>query len=250
MPSSPVDIMISNLFWYDGRRDRAGYKRGDSCARYDPYEFRLSDGGLDQVVLNVVKHVYPAKVETVSFKLSTNTVKAGEPIIAYVTLKNTGQYTQRYKIAINLGPPKAGWELKEDGLLASKIVKVPPGEKTFQIPITMDKPGSYILVVDNWRIGQFDPGEPLVASLTVTTPTPYELEKEIKSISSTVSDIQTRVHTLETEMSRISESVTTLSSSVEALSAQTATITNAVMGVGILTIILVIIAIALIQRKK
>jgi ABC-type transport system substrate-binding protein len=137
----------------------------------DPYEYRIHDTGINDLCWNILKHVYPAEVDLVDFKLSKNTAEIGETVTAKVTLKNNGKYEQRYKVAINLGPAKPGWELTEENLLAWKIVKVPPGETTVELPIKINEVGSYVLVVDNWRIGQFDPGEPLTAPLSVTLPT-------------------------------------------------------------------------------
>jgi len=152
----------------------------------DPYPYRTFDNGVQRLNWHFLKYVYPAKVETVSFSLSKEICEVGETVTAYVKLRNTGDYEQRYKVAINLGPAKPGWELTEEGLLAWKIVKVPPKSTiTVELPITIEEPGSYILVVDNWRIGQFDPGEPLTMPLTVLTPTPAQTVTITSTVTST-----------------------------------------------------------------
>lgn len=152
----------------------------------DPYPYRTFDNGVQRLNWHFLKYVYPAKVETVSFRLSKDTAEVGETVTAYVKLKNTGRYEQRYKVAINLGPAKPGWELTEEGLLAWKIVKVPAGgEITVELPITIREAGSYVLVVDNWRIGQFDPGEPLTVPLTILVPTPAQIITVTSTVTST-----------------------------------------------------------------
>jgi hypothetical protein len=140
----------------------------------DPYEYRIHDTGINDLLWNILKHVYPAKVETTAFTLSKNTAQVGETVTATVTLDNTGGYEQNYKVAVSLGTPKAGWELNETGLLGWKIVTVQPGTTTVTIPITINEIGTYVIAVDNWRIGEWDPNDPLTAALSVTTPTPAQ----------------------------------------------------------------------------
>mgnify|MGYP000005720525 CR=1 FL=1 len=136
----------------------------------DPYDYRIQDCGTLPCSWNPLRRLYPAKVDTVSFTLSKYEAEVGETVTAYVTLRNRGEYEQRYKVVINLGPAKAGWELTEEGIVAWKIVKVPPGETTVELPIKFDEAGSYVLVVDNWRIGKYDPGDPMEVVLTVKAP--------------------------------------------------------------------------------
>ena len=136
----------------------------------DPYDYRIQDCGTLPCSWNPLRRIYPAKVDLVDFTLSRDVAEVGETVIAHVTLRNKGSYTQRYKVVINLGPAKPGWELTEEGIVAWKIVEVPPGETKVELPIKIDKPGAYVLVVDNWRIGKYDPGDPMERTLSVKAP--------------------------------------------------------------------------------
>jgi len=207
----------------------------------DPYPYRLWDTGVWTLCWHILQHVYPAKVKTVDFHLSTSEVEVNGTVIATVTLRNEGKYPQRYKIAINLGPPKPGWEITEEGLLAWKIVKVPPGTMTVDIPIKINlKPGSYVLVVDNWRIGEFDPGDPLVASLTVKRPVAAELTSMVKSISDTVSRVETTVNKLDKSMSELSDTLSTLRDSVNTFAGAVTSTSYLLYAIVVLQIIVLI----------
>jgi hypothetical protein len=114
-------------------------------------------------------------------------VSKGDEVVARITLRNEGRYEQRYKIVIALGPRKEHWELWHDldlfkvtqgasGTLTWQIVKVPPGEHTYEIKFKVNlEPGEYTLLTDPWRWSKWDIGKPLEQKLTVkapATPTP------------------------------------------------------------------------------
>jgi len=218
----------------------------------DPYEFRSGDNG-DLVAYQPLKHVYPAKVRTKSFSLSAGTVESGTPVIASVTLENTGAQVQRYKIVINEGPARPGWELFEEGVLAWRIVKVPPGTMKVDIPLTIEKTGTYVLVVDNWRIGEFDPGEPLVAALTVTEPVAAGLLPAVEATRSAVSRVESTVGNLSKTMDTLSTSVSELSAKVSELSgvvAGSSSLFYATIGLQVIILAIVIIVATKVLTKK
>jgi len=93
-----------------------------------------------------------------------------------------------------------------------------------------------------------DDAERLVAQglASYSPPTPAELTE----IAKTVSDLSGRVSRIETTVTDLSSAISDLRSRVDALSAQIASITTVIEGIGIVTIILVIVAIVMIMRKK
>jgi ABC-type transport system substrate-binding protein len=152
----------------------------------DYYLYDVVDNGV-AFSYDIAMHVYPVKVKMVSFTLSSNTVSKGDEVVAKITLRNEGRYEQRYKIVIALGPRKEHWELWHDldlfkvtqgasGTLTWQIVKVPPGEHTYEIKFKVNlEPGEYTLLTDPWRWSKWDTGKPLEQKLTVkapATPTP------------------------------------------------------------------------------
>jgi len=117
--------------------------------------------------MGLLSHVYPKCVDTVSFTLSSEKVKVGEPVIAKVTLRNNGDYDHLYPVYIHRGPAKPG--LRPEDILAHAGPIVPAGgTKTVEFELTFDKPGSYTLTVDDWRFSKWDPGEPIEKTLIVT----------------------------------------------------------------------------------
>lgn len=73
---------------------------------------------------------------------------------------------------------------------------------------------------------------------------------EIGEIAKSVSELHGKVSGLESTLAGISAATTELEKSVEALSGQMASITTTVAAMGIVTIILVVVAIVMIMRKK
>ena len=216
----------------------------------DPYDYRIQDCGTLPCSWNPLRRLYPAKVETLSFTLSKNTVRVGETVIAFVTLRNNGKYEQRYKVVVNLGPAKPGWELTEEGILAWKIVKVPPGGTiTVDLPVTIEEPGSYVLVVDNWRIGKYDPGDPLEQILTVTAPPAMGLE----DISRVVGEIKDTVLTIESSIRDLTTTISSLSLTVSDLSrtvAYPSTLLYVTIGLQVIVLIIVLIVVAMLFRIR
>ena len=149
----------------------------------DYYLYDVVDNGV-AFAYDIAMHVYPVKVSLVDFTLSSNSVNKGDEITAKITLRNDGSYEQRYKIAIALGPRKENWELWADldllgvtqgtsGLLAWSIVKVPPGEHTYEVKFKVNlEPGEYTLLADPWRWSKWDIGKPLEQKIKVIAPTP------------------------------------------------------------------------------
>ena len=130
----------------------------------DPLDYRAKSVGHQKALL---RHVYPKGVDTVSFALSSEEVKVGEPVIAKVTLRNNGDFDHLYPVYIRRGPAKSGFGPED--ILAHAGPIVPAGAtKTVELEVTFDKSGSYTLTVDNWRFSEWDPGDPIEKTLTVT----------------------------------------------------------------------------------
>jgi len=143
----------------------------------DPYEHQESIN----CFLTKVTNVKSAKIETVDCSISPGMVEVGKPAVVSVTLKNTGEVDHLHQVDVRKGPARAWPNWPE--LLAFSITTVPAGEtKTVKMTVTFDEPGSYILTVDNWRIGKYDPGEPFQIPLIVTSPTTgYTVEDAMKA---------------------------------------------------------------------
>jgi len=113
----------------------------------------------------VLYPLQPSCVETLNFDLSPAVVEAGEPLKALVTLRNNGDYEHMYRVEISNGPAKPG---PGPEIIASKGVVIPAGQTvTVEIDLVFEEPGSYTLTVDDWRIGKYDPGEPIEKTLVV-----------------------------------------------------------------------------------
>ncbi|MEM1580929.1 MAG: ABC transporter substrate-binding protein [Candidatus Bathyarchaeia archaeon] len=134
--------------------------------KYDPFEHRLDKESFARWLL--LKHVRPRSIETLSFSISPGMTQAGKTAMATVTLRNKADCELDYKVEIALGEPKPG---PGPEVIASKVVTVPARSTlTVHIPVTFEQPGTYVLTVDDWRVDEFDPGDPLTVLLTVTEP--------------------------------------------------------------------------------
>jgi len=134
----------------------------------DPFEHWLSNdlAGFPYVL----RHLYPRSVTVTDFSISPPIAEAGKTITATVTLQNTGEYDHEYKVEISLGAPEPG---PGPDVIAWEIVSVPAkSTKTITLDFTIKEPGSYVLTVDEWRIGKYDPGDPIQKVVMVTAPKP------------------------------------------------------------------------------
>jgi len=143
----------------------------------DPYQHQESINTFFTKIINVKS----AKIETISCSVSPGIVEVGNSAIVSVTLKNTGEYDHLHQVDVRNGPARPWPDSPE--LLAFNITTVPAGEtKIVKMNVAFDEPGSYILTVDNWRIGKYDPGEPFQIPLIVTSPTTgYTVEDAMKA---------------------------------------------------------------------
>mgnify|MGYP000312400901 CR=1 FL=1 len=238
----------------------------------DFYLYDVVDNGVN-FLYDVVMHVYPVKVKLAGFELSPTTVEKGGEVTAKVTLVNEGEYEQRYKIVLALGPRKEHWELWADldqlgvtkgeaGVLAWKIVKVPPGSHTFELKFKVDlEPGEYTILVDPWRWSKWDMGKPMEAKLVVKpAATPTASPTPTPTASPTPSPTPTAVGaTVTVTVTKTVEKTTVVSTTVEktavATTAVEKTITvtevnwGAAAGIGIVLLIIGIVIGYAIRRR-
>lgn len=164
----------ANWMWYDDEPYPVGVMLGVPCWQ------------------TMVLH-QPAKVETVDFTLTPSVVEIGETAVASVTLRNTGEYEQLYRLEISRGPATPG---PGPEIIAFKGVTVPAGETvTVDLDILIEETGSYILTVDDWRVGKYDPGDPIERALSVTPPAIIETvtETETETVTETETTTTDRI---------------------------------------------------------
>lgn len=161
LPAIPTWFYVRHVQWYTTHWV-------NEATKDDPYNMTMvyaPDGAR-----SYLQNVYPASVKTMDFTLFPEVVKAGELTTAQVTLKNEGNYDQRYAVYVRKGPAKLG---PGPEILARACVIVPAGgTRTAELEVTLDEPGSYTLTVDDWRIGETNsnPGDPIERTLVVTEP--------------------------------------------------------------------------------
>jgi len=208
-----------------------------------PYEHSLSGSGPELFLM--LKHIQPRCIELVDFSISPTTVEAGKSATASVTLRNTGEYAHEYKVEITLGPPR----MPPPDPIAWKIVTVPAGKTmTVTIPIEIDEPGTYMLTVDNWRVGdtENEPGDPISKNLTVTEA--LSSEEVMAQIDKAISLIE-EVRSLAESAKASAEEAKTIALEAKA-AAETATPTWMIGASTIIAIVISIIASYVIFRSR
>jgi len=156
----------------------------------DPYEHRWD--AVEPMTDLLIRNVRPKCIETTSFSLSQGVVEVGETVTASVTLENTADYDQEYQVEICKGAAKVG---PGPDPIVWKVVTVPAGDSvTVELSVTIDEVGSYILTVDDWRAGLYDPGDPIEKALSVTAPAVLE------TVTETVTETETETETTTTEV--------------------------------------------------
>jgi hypothetical protein len=181
-------IVVPQLFFIPLNRHYAfaNYRLRDIWTNWptkdDPYED--IEAGHHQFFL--VRGVKSSMIETVDFSISPGIVEVGKPTYISVNLRNIGSYEHLHQVDITLGPAKPGTQQFQPGpgsnVIAYAITTVPAGgTKTVVMNVTFNEPGSYILTVDNWKIGKYDVGEPLEKTLIVTEASQYTVESAVKA---------------------------------------------------------------------
>jgi len=217
------------------------------ATRDDPFEHYLSTefGNMHWAI----KNVYTRSVSVTDFSIFPAIVEAGEPMTASVTLRNTGEYEHEYKVEISLGAPKSG---PGPEVIAWKIVTVPAKSSvTETLDITIEEPGSYVLTVDEWRIGKFDPGEPIekVAMVTVPVlPGKYTIDDAVAAAEEATTVAQ-EAKTAAQAAQAAAEAAQTASQEAKA-AAQNAASMLSVWGANVVTIIVVLIGVYALTRRK
>jgi len=130
----------------------------------DPYPHRENAAAMREYL-----EYKSAHIDTIGVSVNPALVEVGKPVTVSVTLRNNGESEQLHQVDVRKGPAAAWPDWPE--LLAWNIATIPAGStKTVTMTVTFTEPGSYILTVDNWRIGKYDPGDPVEKTLIVTPP--------------------------------------------------------------------------------
>jgi len=217
------------------------------ATRDDPFEHYLSTDTESMIV--ALKHVYPRPVTVTDFSILPAMVEAGSPITASVTLRNTGDYEHEYLVEVSLGPPKSG---PGPDVVAWKIVTVPAKSSlTETLDITLEEQGSYVLTVDEWRIGKFDPGDP-VEKVAIVTPGAAPGEYTIEDAVIAAEEAKAVAQDAKTAAQGAQSAAEAAQDAAEAAqtAAQGAADMMSVWGANILTIVVVLVGVYVLTRRR
>jgi len=236
----PLMANLQTLYWC--RNHWVNFATKD-----DPFEHYLSSDYLS--VYFALKHVYPKSVSVTDFSVFPAMVEAGQPITASVTLENTGEYEQEYKVEISLGSPKLG---PGPEVTAWKIVTVPAKSSVIEtLDLTIEEPGSYVLTVDEWRIGKYDPGEPVEKVAIVTSPAlpgEHTIEDAVTAAEEAKS-VSQEAKTAAQEAKTAAEAAQTAAQEAK-VAAESAAPMWSVWASSIVTIVVVLVGVYVITRRK
>ncbi len=217
------------------------------ATRDDPFEHYLSTD-VDSMII-ALKHVYPRPVSVTGFSIFPAMVEAGDPITASVTLRNTGDYEHEYIVEVSLGPSKSG---PGPDVIASKIVTVPAKSSvTETLDLVIEEPGSYVLTVDEWRIGKFDPGDPIEKVAIVTAgaaPGEYTIEDAVTAAEEAKAVAQDAKTAAQAAQSAAEAAQNAAQAAQTA--AQNAADMMSVWGPNIVTIVVVLVGVYVLTRKR
>ncbi|MFP4006014.1 MAG: ABC transporter substrate-binding protein [Candidatus Hadarchaeia archaeon] len=186
-------------------------------------------------------------------------VEPGETIKAEVTVTNEGDGDQNYAVYLKDGEPEAGADVWEaENSLDHEMVEVPAGETvTVELETAFTEEGMRTLNVDDWRIEDSDPGDPLTATVLVGEengepgpgPSPIEnadleaigdginsLSEQVNSLQNDVNDLQDQVD----ELSGLQDSIDDLNDEISDMDTGGGASTMTVIATMIVTIVVVL----------